>query len=76
MALKINTKKFHCNKKSCTTFYSSLIKLQLKAGLRMDWKQILSLSNEDLNDERKEEIYTELIKDQKFDGKIAKKLFP
>jgi hypothetical protein len=42
----------------------------------MDWKQILSLSNEDLSDERKEEIYSELIKDQKFDGKIAKKLFP
>lgn len=42
----------------------------------MDWKQILSLSNEDLNDERKEEIYLELVKDQKFDGKIAKKLFP
>lgn len=42
----------------------------------MDWKQILSLSDEDLSDERKEEIYVELIKDQKFDGKIAKKLFP
>lgn len=42
----------------------------------MDWKQILSLSDEDLSDERKEEIYSELIKDQKFDGKIAKKLFP
>ena len=42
----------------------------------MDWKQILSLSNEDLSDERKEEIYIELVKDQKFDGKIAKKLFP
>lgn len=42
----------------------------------MDWKQILSLSDEDLSDERKEEIYLELIKDQKFDGKIAKKLFP
>ena len=42
----------------------------------MDWKQILSLSNEDLSDERKEEIYAELVKDQKFHGKIAKKLFP
>lgn len=42
----------------------------------MDWKQILSLSNEDLSDDRKEEIYIELVKDQKFDGKIAKKLFP
>jgi hypothetical protein len=42
----------------------------------MDWKQILSLSNENLSDERKEEIYVELVKDQKFDGKIAKKLFP
>lgn len=42
----------------------------------MDWKQILSLSNENLSDERKEEIYVELIKDQKFDGKTAKKLFP
>lgn len=42
----------------------------------MYWKQILSLSDEDLSDDRKEEIYAELIKDQKFDGKIAKKLFP
>ncbi|XP_070498775.1 centrosomal protein Cep290-like [Chironomus tepperi] len=42
----------------------------------MDWKQILSLSNENLTDERKEDIYNELIKDQKFDSKIAKKLFP
>lgn len=42
----------------------------------MDWKQILSLSDENLSDDRKEEIYAELIKDQKFDGKIAKKLFP
>lgn len=42
----------------------------------MDWKQILSLSDEDLSDDRKEEIYSELVKDQKFDGKIAKKLFP
>lgn len=42
----------------------------------MDWKQILSLSNENLTDERKEEIYVELIKDQKFDSKISKKLFP
>lgn len=43
----------------------------------MDWKQILSLSNEELISEvRKEEIYQELVKDQKFDGKIAKKLFP
>ncbi|CAO1401032.1 unnamed protein product [Diamesa serratosioi] len=42
----------------------------------MDWKQILSLSNEELSDVRKEEIYQELVKDQKFDGKIAKKLFP
>lgn len=44
--------------------------------LKMDWKQILSLSNEDINNEQKEEIYSELVKDQKFDGKIAKKLFP
>jgi len=42
----------------------------------MDWKQILSLSNVDVSDERKEELYAELVKDQKFDGKIAKKLFP
>ena len=42
----------------------------------MDWKQILSLSNEELSDVRKEEIYQELVKDQKFDGKITKKLFP
>lgn len=42
----------------------------------MDWKQILSLSNEELSEVRKEEIYQELVKDQKFDGKIAKKLFP
>lgn len=42
----------------------------------MDWKQILSLSNEFLDDHRKEEIYSELIREQKFDSKIAKKLFP
>ncbi|CAG9806257.1 unnamed protein product [Chironomus riparius] len=42
----------------------------------MDWKQILSLSNENLTNEIKDEIYNELIKDQKFDSKIAKKLFP
>lgn len=42
----------------------------------MDWKLILSLSKEDLTDERHEEIYSEIIKDQKFDSKIAKKLFP
>lgn len=42
----------------------------------MDWKQILSLSNDTLSDERKEEIYNELIRDQNFDSKIAKKLFP
>lgn len=42
----------------------------------MDWKQIWSLSNEHLTDERKEEIYNELVKDQKFESKAAKKLFP
>lgn len=56
------------------SFQSEESSLKLKS--KMDWKQILSLSNGDLNDERKEEIYTELVKDQKFDGKIAKKLFP
>ncbi|KAG5681609.1 hypothetical protein PVAND_011025 [Polypedilum vanderplanki] len=42
----------------------------------MDWKQILSISNENLTDELKEEVYHEFIKDQKFDSKIVKKLFP
>ena len=42
----------------------------------MNWKQVLSLSEENLTDDRKEEIYLELIKDQKFDSKLSKKLFP
>lgn len=73
---KSTQKSFIAIRRVAQHFILYLFKLQLKAGGRMDWKQILSLSNEDLNDERKEEIYTELIKDQKFDGKIAKKLFP
>ena len=42
----------------------------------MDWKLILSLSNEELGDDKKEEIFQELIKEPKFDRKISKRLFP
>ena len=42
----------------------------------MDWKQVLSLSNEEMNDEQKENIFIELIKDQRVESKMAKKLFP
>lgn len=71
-AIEKSTNKSFPSSGVCVNFH--IIKAK-KLG-EMDWKQILSLSNEDLNDERKEEIYVELIKDQKFDGKIAKKLFP
>lgn len=42
----------------------------------MDWKQVLSLSNEEMNEEQKENIFIELIKDQRVESKMAKKLFP